>query len=100
MLDPPMDRDGSDEMKARARAIARLCPLVAALGAACSSNDAKTTDTTPYSRDRLLNPETCKDCHADHYKEWSGSMHAYASTDPIFRAMNARGQRETKGELG
>src|SRR5262249_47217403 len=36
----------------------------------------------------------------DHYKEWSGSMHAYASTDPIFRAMNARGQRETNGALG
>lgn len=27
-------------------------------------------------------------------------MHAYASTDPIFRAMNARGQRETEGALG
>jgi hypothetical protein len=27
-------------------------------------------------------------------------MHAYASDDPIFRAMNARGQRETGGALG
>jgi hypothetical protein len=27
-------------------------------------------------------------------------MHAYASTDPVFLAMNARGQRETNGELG
>ena len=27
-------------------------------------------------------------------------MHAYASTDPVFLAMNARGQRETGGALG
>ena len=27
-------------------------------------------------------------------------MHAYASDDPVFRAMNARGQRETDGGLG
>jgi len=27
-------------------------------------------------------------------------MHAYAATDPIFVAMNRRGQRETQGELG
>ena len=48
----------------------------------------------------MLSPETCKDCHETHYQEWSGSMHAYASTDPLFRAINARGQRETNGELG
>ena len=27
-------------------------------------------------------------------------MHAYASDDPVFRAMNERGQRETDGGLG
>jgi hypothetical protein len=27
-------------------------------------------------------------------------MHAYAADDPVFRAMNARGQRETSGALG
>lgn len=50
--------------------------------------------------EQLLDPETCKDCHPDHYREWSGSMHAYAAEDPVFRAMNARGQRETGGQLG
>lgn len=48
----------------------------------------------------LRDPVTCSGCHADHYREWSGSMHAYASTDPVFLAMNARGQRETNGALG
>lgn len=52
------------------------------------------------SREALLDPETCADCHPDHYREWSGSMHAYASFDPVFLAMNARGQRETSGALG
>ncbi len=42
----------------------------------------------------LMDPANCQTCHPDHYREWSGSMHAYASDDPIFRAMNARGQRE------
>jgi Cytochrome c552 len=32
--------------------------------------------------------------------QWSGSMHAYASEDPVFVAMNQRGQRETGGTLG
>lgn len=48
----------------------------------------------------LQNPETCKACHPKHYEQWSGSMHAYAADDPVFVAMNKRGQRETNGELG
>ncbi len=52
------------------------------------------------SRDELLDPETCKDCHPKHFEEWQSSMHAYAGDDPIFLAMNRRGQRETNGELG
>ena len=87
-------------MKRAARAMAlvpALTALAAALSAACSHHD----DTPPLaSRDALLDPQTCKQCHADHFNEWSGSMHAYASDDPIFLAMNKRGQRETGGKLG
>ncbi|MCA9527268.1 MAG: hypothetical protein KC549_13340, partial [Myxococcales bacterium] len=36
----------------------------------------------------------------DHYRQWSGSMHAYAGVDPVFRAMEAKGQAETGGALG
>ena len=50
--------------------------------------------------DELRDPETCKECHPAHYQEWSSSMHAYAAMDPVFLAMNRRGQRETDGELG
>jgi len=52
------------------------------------------------SREALLDPESCRGCHPAHYREWASSMHAYASRDPVFRAMNRRGQRETGGELG
>jgi hypothetical protein len=48
----------------------------------------------------LQDPQTCNDCHPKHYEQWSSSMHAYASEDPVFLAMNQRGQRETGGALG
>lgn len=70
-------------------------PLV--LQAGCGGTD---DATSTFTREKLMDPETCKECHQDHYQEWSGSMHAYASTDPIFLAMNARGQKETGGTLG
>jgi len=48
----------------------------------------------------LQDPQTCNECHPKHYQQWSGSMHAYAADDPVFVAMNRRGQRETGGALG
>ena len=53
-----------------------------------------TEEPAPLTRNQLLDPESCKDCHPKHYQEWSSSMHAYASTDPVFLAMNKRGQEE------
>jgi len=44
----------------------------------------------------LQDPTTCMQCHPQHYDQWSGSMHAYASQDPVFVAMNNRGQREAQ----
>ena len=64
------------------------------------SHSAGPSTPTYLDRDTLLDPQTCGTCHADHYKDWVGSMHAYASDDPVFQAMNARGQRETGGQLG
>lgn len=66
--------------------------FLAALAAGCGDD--------VYSVERLQDPATCMDCHQTHYTQWSGSMHAYASDDPVFIAMNRRGQRETNGALG
>ncbi len=52
------------------------------------------------SRDEMLDPRACQGCHPNHYVDWSRSMHAYAADDPVFVAMNQRGQRETNGQLG
>lgn len=74
---------------------ALLACLCALLLAACDGDN-----TPPLDAEALRDPETCRSCHPDHVRQWSGSMHAYASDDPVFLAMNARGQRETGGQLG
>lgn len=66
-----------------------------ALVAACAGPEAE-----PLTEAELRDPRSCQECHPDHYREWSGSMHAYATDDPVFQAMHAQGQRETGGELG
>lgn len=47
-----------------------------------------------------MDPASCRGCHPSHFREWSGSMHAYAGEDPLFLAMNRRMQRLTNGALG
>jgi nitrate/TMAO reductase-like tetraheme cytochrome c subunit len=42
----------------------------------------------------LEDPAACVRCHPQHYAQWAASMHAYASDDPVFVALNKRGQRE------
>ncbi|HEU4733562.1 MAG TPA: multiheme c-type cytochrome, partial [Kofleriaceae bacterium] len=69
------------------------CAALAAL-AACGDDDR----ARPIAE--LQDPATCQECHPRHFQQWSGSMHAYASDDPVFVAMNRRGQRETGGALG
>jgi len=73
-------------------------PILAASCSSSSSGDGE--EKFSLDRQGLLDPASCKNCHINHYDQWSGSMHAYASDDPVFRAMNARGQRETNGQLG
>jgi hypothetical protein len=52
------------------------------------------------TQEQLQDPTICKECHEAQYDQWASSMHAYAGEDPIFIAMNARGQRDTGGALG
>jgi len=81
--------------------IAILGAAAAAVGPmACNSHSSSPEPVPILSRAQLLDPNTCATCHSAHYHDWSQSMHAYASKDPVFLAMNARGQRETGGQLG
>ncbi|MEO6774537.1 MAG: multiheme c-type cytochrome [Kofleriaceae bacterium] len=67
--------------------------VMLAMLAACSGGPDKTVA-------QLEDPSTCKVCHPKHFEQWASSMHAYASEDPVFVAMNKRGQRETNNQLG
>jgi Cytochrome c554 and c-prime len=77
-----------------------IVAFVAGAPAGCGHGSSGGAQPTYLDRDTMLDPQTCANCHADHYQDWAGSMHAYASDDPVFLAMNARGQRETNGQLG
>jgi hypothetical protein len=79
-----------------ARALASIAGM-ALLSSACGEDAAP---PSRLSREALLDPDTCSGCHREHYRDWAGSMHAYAADDPVFLAMNQRGQRETGGRLG
>ncbi len=81
-------------------AVLGMVTLGAGLAAASCSSSSDSTPAPSFTRQELLDPASCKACHVEHYTQWSGSMHAYASDDPVFRAMNARGQRLTGGQLG
>lgn len=70
--------------------LAGLLATVAS-GAACGRD--------ALDREALLDPTTCASCHPDQYAEWSRSMHAYASDDPVFLALDALGQEATGGAL-
>jgi hypothetical protein len=59
---------------------------------ACAGNEPAPVPTM--SREQLMDPLTCAGCHQKQYNQWASSMHAYAADDPLFLAMNARGQRE------
>jgi hypothetical protein len=82
----------------RARRLASLLWAGAALAAAgCGGGGSGGAIMT---RAQLLDPQACMGCHPTQFTDWSGSMHAYASDDPVFLAMNARGQHDTGGALG
>jgi hypothetical protein len=90
---PAVDSIGRGARPLTARAIAVVSSIAAS---ACSA----TPEDATFDIEKLKDPATCKECHQQHYREWSASMHAYASKDPVFEAMNRRGQEETGGVLG
>lgn len=80
---------------------AALAMALAACGQSGHGPASSGTGATPYlTRAEVLDPRICQSCHPDQFGDWSLSMHAAAASDPVFLAMNARGQRETGGALG
>lgn len=44
-------------------------------------------------------PEVCGGCHTEIYKQWKGSMHSNAWTDPIYRAALNHVSKKTGGKV-
>jgi hypothetical protein len=77
----------------------RVVPMLVLLLMACEG-EKEPQPAARLSVPELKDPETCKSCHPTHYREWKASMHAYATDDPVFAAMNKLGHQDTDGELG
>ena len=73
-------------------ALAAASLLTSSLAALVSCGSAGNAASSGLSQADLMDPKTCAGCHEQHYTEWSGSMHAYASEDPLFIALNQRAQ--------
>lgn len=78
--------------------IVSLCALLGAVF--CVACDHASDAPAPTTTAAMDDPTACQQCHPQHYQEWASSMHAYAADDPVFLAMNARGQRDSGGTLG
>ncbi len=74
-------------------AVVRSVAVVTALAAAACARES-------IDAEALRDPASCAACHPDHTREWAASMHAYASDDPVFLALERLGQRDTGGLLG
>lgn len=77
-----------------------VASAIAALAACGAEPPSTAIGEQGLSLEALRDPESCRSCHLEHYLEWQSSMHAYAAEDPVFIAMNERGQLETDGALG
>ena len=86
-------------MSANGTALARAILFVGSVAVCmgCGGSQQPLAELPPSA---LQDPTACQGCHPTQFAQWSGSMHAYASVDPVFVAMNKRGQRETSGALG
>ena len=88
----------------------RLCFAVALIFFALSCNDlGKETPIperpfqTSFKVEDFSSATECQNCHPNHYEEWSASMHAYSTQDPVWFKLqqNAQNAHASEGiELG
>ncbi len=84
--------------------------LVAAMGvlllAAAAGSEPRASGGTDAAHLELLSSgrfpsaRACRNCHPNHYEQWSGSQHAYAQLSPVFNAMHGTLVQQTNGTLG
>lgn len=60
------------------------------------SADATSTATITSADYRA--PEVCADCHTTLFRQWGGTMHSFAATDPVYVALYMLADEQTKGQ--
>jgi hypothetical protein len=53
-----------------------------------------------FEKDPFPSAKKCRECHPQHYREWSVSPHAYAQLSPVFNAMSNKLIALNNGTLG
>ena len=77
-----------------------LLPLLILLGGCGDDPSSPPSAEPPFELSDFEAPQTCAECHPNHYAEWAGSMHAYSFEDPLFFTFNFAEQESTSGALG
>lgn len=66
----------------------------------CAKDEIATPPAGPkYSLTDFAPSVSCSTCHPQYYEEWKGSMHRYATNDPIWMLANNSLQQSTQGRL-
>lgn len=74
--------------------------LICCMG--CKEDTAPTplqTEKLKYSLDDFQSAQACSTCHPQYFREWNGSMHHYASNDPIWNLASNSVQSSSHGAL-
>ncbi|MBS4029407.1 MAG: hypothetical protein KGZ58_12325 [Ignavibacteriales bacterium] len=56
-------------------------------------------NTAKFKLSDFESAQSCSTCHPQYYDEWSGSMHRYSTSDPIWMLANNSLQQSTNGTL-
>lgn len=54
--------------------------------------------TVKVTQDSFTDVEVCSGCHWTIFKQWSGSMHAFANADPIYASLYDLANKDTNGK--
>ncbi|MBM4165316.1 MAG: hypothetical protein FJ218_00060 [Ignavibacteria bacterium] len=82
------------------RTIFIISVVILAIFSSCRKDD--NTQQPPPSEYKLTDFESsqsCSTCHPQYYEEWKGSMHRYATNDPIWMLAANSLQQSTNGKL-
>lgn len=89
-------------MTQRTDTVYLIALVVILFGSGCRSDDPVQSGPSPKQKFELSDfqsAEACSTCHPRYFDEWQGSMHRYATNDPIWMLASNSLQESTNGQL-